>query len=351
MAIININNLKQYFLTGLKPTQQQFWNLIDSLRHKNDLVPAAEVDGLQSLLDQKLDGELYIEGFNVVRVMQVEETLPQTVDTNDVAIQFSGNDITNILFDLETSKYLLAFSGFLENNPLKIKLFNITKKRTLIANVSDISTNQGQTKITIDSGALAGDVEEADVLSFELDFGVASSVQNAKRSFCISFGFLVNTVINQDGWYSRSSTIWRGKHSYVYDLKSNLTDVNDFADDSHVANYYDITPFKCKVKNVWLKTTQNGGSSNVDYAVRVFEQDSESVSSSTTTTGVNSKIVARKQLAGGFSARLVKFSDQDLDKNHVIEEGSMFALYFKRTDTNSIPLQGFNLILELEEIL
>lgn len=60
MAIININNLKQYFLTGLKPTQQQFWNLIDSFRHKNDPIPALEVDGLQDLLDQKLDAELYV---------------------------------------------------------------------------------------------------------------------------------------------------------------------------------------------------------------------------------------------------------------------------------------------------
>ncbi|WP_336070017.1 sialate O-acetylesterase [Mesoflavibacter sp. CH_XMU1404-2] len=60
MAIINTNNLKQYFLTGLKPTQQQFWNLIDSFRHKNDPVPASEVSGLQGLLDQKLDAELYV---------------------------------------------------------------------------------------------------------------------------------------------------------------------------------------------------------------------------------------------------------------------------------------------------
>lgn len=170
MALINTNNLKQYFLTGLKPTQQQFWNLIDSFRHKNDLVPASEVDGLQGLLDQKLDAELYVEGFNVVRVIQVEETTPNIVALGHVALQFNGSNITNLLFNTETSKYLVSLSEIINTSPVKLKLFNTTQKKTLIADVSAIATNQGQTKITLVSGALVSDVEEGDVLKFELDF-------------------------------------------------------------------------------------------------------------------------------------------------------------------------------------
>ncbi|WP_291122808.1 hypothetical protein [Flavobacterium sp. UBA6046] len=50
MAITPLNTIKNWFLTHLVPTQQQFWDLLDSLRHKSDKVPAADVDGLDTLL-------------------------------------------------------------------------------------------------------------------------------------------------------------------------------------------------------------------------------------------------------------------------------------------------------------
>ena len=57
MAIVSVATLKGYFTTGKYPTQTQFENLIDSLRHVSELIEAADIDGLQALLDAKADVE------------------------------------------------------------------------------------------------------------------------------------------------------------------------------------------------------------------------------------------------------------------------------------------------------
>lgn len=55
MAKQDINTLKNWFRRGLKPPQQQFWDWLDSFRHLDSDIPAAQVAGLQTLLDAKLD--------------------------------------------------------------------------------------------------------------------------------------------------------------------------------------------------------------------------------------------------------------------------------------------------------
>lgn len=47
--------IKNWFKTGLKPTQAQFWATWDSFWHKDDKIPSATIDGLQVLLDGKMD--------------------------------------------------------------------------------------------------------------------------------------------------------------------------------------------------------------------------------------------------------------------------------------------------------
>nr|WP_315175561.1 hypothetical protein [uncultured Flavobacterium sp.] len=55
MALQTLNTIKDWFKTGLKPSQTQFWDTWDSFRHKNDKVPVAEVDGLDEIIDSKAD--------------------------------------------------------------------------------------------------------------------------------------------------------------------------------------------------------------------------------------------------------------------------------------------------------
>ncbi len=56
MAIRERNNLKTWFQTGKYPTQDQFWDWIDSFVHKSeDKVDIDSIARLRSLLDNKAD--------------------------------------------------------------------------------------------------------------------------------------------------------------------------------------------------------------------------------------------------------------------------------------------------------
>lgn len=50
MPKVSLATLKNWFKTGLKPTQTQFWDTWDSFWHKDDLIPQASVDGLADAL-------------------------------------------------------------------------------------------------------------------------------------------------------------------------------------------------------------------------------------------------------------------------------------------------------------
>jgi hypothetical protein len=53
MAVQSLNTLKNWFKTGLKPSQAQFWDTWDSFRHKSDKVPVADIEGIDELLMAK----------------------------------------------------------------------------------------------------------------------------------------------------------------------------------------------------------------------------------------------------------------------------------------------------------
>jgi hypothetical protein len=55
MAIVNLTTIKNWFRTGLKPTQTQFWDTWDSFRHKSDKVPVADIDGIEAIVNSKAD--------------------------------------------------------------------------------------------------------------------------------------------------------------------------------------------------------------------------------------------------------------------------------------------------------
>ena len=55
MAKVSRNTLKNYFRTGAYPTEQQFGNFIDSMRHMDDMIPMGSVEGLIDALNGKAD--------------------------------------------------------------------------------------------------------------------------------------------------------------------------------------------------------------------------------------------------------------------------------------------------------
>lgn len=51
MSKVNLTVIKNWFKTGLKPTQTQFWDTWDSFFHKDDQIPIAQVEGIQNIYD------------------------------------------------------------------------------------------------------------------------------------------------------------------------------------------------------------------------------------------------------------------------------------------------------------
>lgn len=90
MAIQTLNTIKQWFKTGLKPTQIQFWDTWDSFRHKNEKLYTNEVEGLNESLNSKTDksdfktinGESIVGSGNII----IEKNVPgiQSVRGNNV---------------------------------------------------------------------------------------------------------------------------------------------------------------------------------------------------------------------------------------------------------------------------
>lgn len=71
MAIRERNKLKGWFQTGAYPTQDQFWDWLDSFLHKTeDQVSMDNIAGLRTLLDAKADLEAFMVLYAQVQQMQ-----------------------------------------------------------------------------------------------------------------------------------------------------------------------------------------------------------------------------------------------------------------------------------------
>ena len=58
MAIQTLNTIKNWFKTGLKPSEAQFWDTWDSFWHKSETIPTTSVTGLDGILNSKASQEL-----------------------------------------------------------------------------------------------------------------------------------------------------------------------------------------------------------------------------------------------------------------------------------------------------
>lgn len=51
MAKVNLTTIKNWFKTGLKPTQSQFWDTWDSFWHKDEQIPLTNIDGVNAIFN------------------------------------------------------------------------------------------------------------------------------------------------------------------------------------------------------------------------------------------------------------------------------------------------------------
>jgi lysophospholipase L1-like esterase len=85
MAIVSLTTIKNWFKTGLKPTQAQFWDVWDSFRHKSESVPYAEIEGLDAVL---------LEQNNKINALSLPDTVLKTgeIMANGLNITIAANE-------------------------------------------------------------------------------------------------------------------------------------------------------------------------------------------------------------------------------------------------------------------
>ncbi|MEO0628642.1 MAG: hypothetical protein AAFY91_16720 [Bacteroidota bacterium] len=101
MTVTPFDIILSYFETGDKPTQAQFADSLFSFRHKLDAIPAADISGLISIIDDRIqqlgggggvgggDSPVFALALNVVN--DDNYTIPENSELVTVVIQ-GGND-------------------------------------------------------------------------------------------------------------------------------------------------------------------------------------------------------------------------------------------------------------------
>jgi len=94
MAIVNRTDIKKWFKTNLYPTQLQFWDWIDSFWHKSEQIPLEKINGLQDVLFEKTDVEVFEH--HLTGVNQHSNQFNAKVD-KVAGMELSHNDLTDEL--------------------------------------------------------------------------------------------------------------------------------------------------------------------------------------------------------------------------------------------------------------
>ncbi|WP_394775403.1 hypothetical protein [Flavobacterium sp.] len=100
MAIQTLNTIKQWFRTGLKPTQAQFWDTWDSFRHKSEKVPVKDIEGINEWLTEAIPEIPNISGNpnRLTKIKQDSKGKSNLAESNitDTGDKININSITEI---------------------------------------------------------------------------------------------------------------------------------------------------------------------------------------------------------------------------------------------------------------
>lgn len=121
MAQQDRNTLKTFFQTGDKPTQQQFWDWLDSFVHNTDAIPQSRITGLTDALP------------TAAQLQAVEDLEPKDVTINGSGTYQipAGKLLQHIVFMVNTNNVCKA--GFSLNSG-EIFDDNVTTAQHAIAN-------------------------------------------------------------------------------------------------------------------------------------------------------------------------------------------------------------------------
>lgn len=105
MAKQSLNNIKNWFKTGLKPTQNQFWDTWDSFWHKDEAISIQSIQNLSETLIGKASAQAltnHVNDENAHGIDELNATINQLLQTvselqsqleSSIELQFTGADV------------------------------------------------------------------------------------------------------------------------------------------------------------------------------------------------------------------------------------------------------------------
>ncbi|WBX72884.1 hypothetical protein PG913_08200 [Tenacibaculum pacificus] len=115
------DTVKNWFKTGLKPTQQQFYSFFDAIRWKDENIPANLVEGLNNLLIAKADKQAFnshlqdLERYVTIRDKNDLEALNTTIFKHELSVLLNfSDDLEDVMlseFTFNEFTFVITVSG------------------------------------------------------------------------------------------------------------------------------------------------------------------------------------------------------------------------------------------------
>ena len=90
MPKVSLNIIRNWFKTGLKPTQAQFWDTWDSFWHKDEPIAFQNVEGLSELVNNKVDVEAFENHLNDADAHGVDQIISDLTDLKQLVQQLEA---------------------------------------------------------------------------------------------------------------------------------------------------------------------------------------------------------------------------------------------------------------------
>lgn len=100
----SISQLKQWFETADQPTQEQFWDWLDSFVHKDDNIAISKVTNLQIILNELANADSVLNILNQMLPIIVRDGVDTVTIPADTLVRgFCVIDVENLVFSVGTN--------------------------------------------------------------------------------------------------------------------------------------------------------------------------------------------------------------------------------------------------------
>lgn len=110
----SLNTIKNWFKTGLKPTQAQFWATWDSFWHKEDLIPASSIENLDERFDEKADADAFQSHLTDHDAHNISELLADKASVDQLETEVTARENGDAYLQGQVDELFERPSGSLE---------------------------------------------------------------------------------------------------------------------------------------------------------------------------------------------------------------------------------------------